>query len=67
LIAAALRHTIAVGCANGGAASGGSAAAGRSALWSEQGDCVAQLPAAGAGLAIARQTSGRWSATTRSL
>jgi predicted amidohydrolase len=52
----AVNHSMLVAAANFGGPSGGLASAGRSAIWSEQGELVGQLGAAGAGVLVAIET-----------
>jgi predicted amidohydrolase len=56
----AARHSMAVVFSNYGGPSGGLPSAGRSAIWSEQGELVAQLGAAGAGLVVAVPSADGW-------
>lgn len=49
----AIEHSMTVGFANYGGPTGGLASAGRSTIWSPEGDVLAQLPATGAGVAVA--------------
>jgi predicted amidohydrolase len=58
----AVRHSMAVVLANYGGLSGGLASAGGSAIWSERGELLAQLEAAGAGVAVAVESDGGWRA-----
>lgn len=58
--AAAFAMTVAM--ANFGSPTGGLRAAGRSSIWGESGELLVELPAAGAGVAVATGTDGRWSA-----
>jgi len=53
-------HTMVVAFANFGGPTGGLAAAGKSALWSETGEIIAQLPNAGPGVALAEKTDAAW-------
>jgi NAD+ synthase (glutamine-hydrolysing) len=53
---------MAVVFANFGGATGGLASAGRSAIWSETGELLAQLDAAGAGIVVACETADGWQA-----
>jgi predicted amidohydrolase len=57
----ASEHSLCVALSNYGSPTGGLAAAGRSSIWSEQGELVVQLPANGAGIAVATRTSDGWS------
>jgi len=56
----AVRHRMAVVFANYGGASGGIESGGRSAVWSEQGELVAQLEGIGPGLAVGIETVTGW-------
>lgn len=56
------QHMMAVAFANFGAPSGGLASAGRSSIWSPRGECLVELPAAGAGVAVAIESAGGWQA-----
>lgn len=56
----AARHGMAVVFANYGGPSGRLAAAGRSAVWSDTGERVVQLPESGTGLAVAIEDDGGW-------
>jgi len=58
----AAQHSMAVAFANFGSPSGGLAAAGRSAIWSERGERLVQLPPSGSGVGIAIETAGGWQA-----
>jgi predicted amidohydrolase len=61
----AVEHSMMVALANYGAATGGLAAAGRSAVWSEAGGLLVQLPASGAGVGVvAESRKGGWRAKT---
>jgi predicted amidohydrolase len=61
----AARHAMTVVFANYGGPSGGLPSAGSSAIWSERGELLARLPAAGAGLVLAAENDGAgWSART---
>ena len=53
-------HRMAVLMANHGSPSGGYQSAGRSAIWNEQGGCIAEAPCAGTALVIAVKERGRW-------
>jgi predicted amidohydrolase len=64
LPAYAERHEMAVAFANYGGPSGGLASAGRSAIWSEAGERLAELAAAGAGVAVAIEGPSGWRAKT---
>jgi predicted amidohydrolase len=63
LQAYAVRHSMAVVFSNYGGASGGLPSAGRSAIWSERGELLVQLPPGGAGLAVAVESETGWHAT----
>lgn len=63
----AREHGIAVALANFGSPSGGLAAGGRSAIWSERGSIIVELPAAGAGVATAQDDGDGWSGRAFSL
>ncbi len=67
LAAFAREYRIAVAFANFGSPSGGLAAAGRSAIWNEQGMVIAELPATGAGVAIAKDDGDGWSSRSMPL
>jgi predicted amidohydrolase len=56
----ALTHSMVVAAANFGGPSGGLASAGRSAIWSEQGELIGELPAAGSGVLVAMESSSGW-------
>lgn len=56
----AARHTLAVAFANYGGPSGGLASGGRSAVWSESGELLTQLPPTGAGVAVASESESGW-------
>jgi predicted amidohydrolase len=56
----AAEHSMAVVFANYGGPTGGLPSAGRSAILSEQGEVLVQLPATGAGVAIAIEDEGGW-------
>jgi len=60
----AIRHSMAVVLANYGGPSGGLASAGGSAIWSEKGELLAQLEAAGAGVVVAIESPSGWRAKT---
>ncbi len=64
LSAYSVRHSMAVAFANYGGPSGGLASGGKSAIWSEQGELLAQLEAVGAGLAVAIEGAAGWRAKT---
>jgi predicted amidohydrolase len=56
----AVRHSLSVVFANFGGPSGGLPAAGKSAIWCESSQPLVQLPAAGAGVAVAIETASGW-------
>ena len=56
----AVKHSMAVVFANFGGPSGGLPSAGRSAILSEKGEVLAQLPATGAGVVIAVEAETGW-------
>lgn len=56
----AVRHRMAVVFANYGGASGGIGSGGRSAVWSEEGEVVAQLEGLGPGIVVATETVDGW-------
>ena len=58
----AVQHVMMVAFANFGSPSGGLASAGRSAIWSERGELLAQLPVSGAGVAVATEAKEGWRA-----
>jgi predicted amidohydrolase len=58
----AAEHAMAVVLANYGGPSGGLASAGGSAIWSERGELLVQLPGGGSGLAVATETTAGWRA-----
>ena len=58
----AREHAMAVVFANYGGPSGGLPSGGRSAIWSEKGERLVQLDAAGSGLAIAIERDAGWQA-----
>ena len=60
----AKRHALAVVFANYGGPTGGLAAAGRSAIWSQQGECLARLEATGAGVVVGNETDSGWSVSS---
>ena len=60
----AARHALAVAFANYGAPSGGLASAGRSAVWSDKGELLIQLPPDGAGVAVASEGESGWRGVT---
>ena len=59
-----MHYGIAVVFANHGGPTAGLQASGGSAILSERGELLCQLPARGAGLAIAREEATGWSAHT---
>ncbi len=61
----AIQHSLAVVLANYGGPTGGLPSAGHSAIWSQSGELLAQLPESGPGLAIACEDEERWSGRTR--
>jgi predicted amidohydrolase len=63
----AVRHAMAVVFSNYGGATGGLPSAGRSAIWSQRGELLVQLPSTGAGVAVATETEAGWKAVTVSL
>jgi predicted amidohydrolase len=63
----AARYAMAVVFANFGAASGGLPSGGSSAIWSDRGERVVQLPKAGSGVAVAIESGGGWSSETLAL
>jgi predicted amidohydrolase len=60
----AARHSMAVAFANYGGPSEGLASGGGSAIWSERGELLSQLEAAGVGVAVATQGHSGWRART---
>jgi predicted amidohydrolase len=64
LQASAKRHRMAVALANYGGPSGGLASGGGSAIWSENGELLAQLDVTGTGLVVATESSAGWRART---
>ncbi len=60
----ATRHSMAVAFANYGGPSGGLPSAGRSAIWSDEGELVAELGPTGAGLVVAIEGEARWTGRT---
>ena len=64
LRAYAAEHSMAVAFANYGAPTGGLDSAGRSAIWSQEGELLAELPAAGAGVAVAVEGPSGWRSRT---
>jgi predicted amidohydrolase len=63
----AAEHSMCVAFANYGSATGGLRAAGQSAIWSEHGERIVQLPPGGSGIAVATPSSGGWRAKTAML
>jgi predicted amidohydrolase len=59
----AARHSMAVVFSNYGGATGGLPSAGRTAIWSQQGELLVQLPPGGAGVAAAVETEAGWHAS----
>ncbi len=59
----AARHALVVAMANFGGPSGGLPGGGRSAIWSPAGELLVELPARGAGVAVARESDGGWQST----
>jgi predicted amidohydrolase len=60
----AVQHSMAVALANFGSPSGGLKSGGRSTIWSETGELLVQLAAAGAGVAVATEGDRGWRAKT---
>jgi predicted amidohydrolase len=60
----ASRHSMAVVFSNYGGATGGLPSAGRTAIWSQRGKLLVQLPPSGAGVAVAVETEAGWQAST---
>jgi predicted amidohydrolase len=60
----AVDHSMVVVFSNYGSPSGGLPAAGRSGIVSEKGDWLVQLPASGAGIAVAIEEDGGWRTKT---
>jgi predicted amidohydrolase len=56
----AARHAMAVVFSNSGGPTGGLPSAGGSAIWSETGELLVQLPASGAGVAVAVESDAGW-------
>jgi len=54
-----------VALANYGCGTGGLASAGRSAVWSAEGELLAQLPVSGAGVAVVAEGKDGWRTKTR--
>jgi predicted amidohydrolase len=54
----AVEHSMLVALSNFGKSTGGLQAAGRSSIWSEQGELLAELPASGSGIVVARGSRG---------
>jgi predicted amidohydrolase len=63
----ARRHAMAVVLANYGGPTGGLPSAGGSAIWSPEGELLAQLDATGAGIVIATESDASWRAETLTL
>jgi predicted amidohydrolase len=63
----AARHHMVVALANYGGPSGGLPSAGNSAIWSETGELLVQLPEAGEGVAVAIESVGGWRGETVAL
>jgi predicted amidohydrolase len=59
----AVEHSMLVAFANYGGQSGGLASAGRSAIWSPDGEPIAQLGPTGGGIALAREDPAGWRGT----
>jgi len=64
LKAYAVKHSMMVALANYGSPTGGLASAGRSAVWSETGELLVQLPVSGAGVAVVTEAEEGWRAKT---
>jgi len=60
----AVQHSMMVALANYGSSTGGLASGGRSAIWSETGELLAQLPVSGAGVAVVTEAKEGWRAKT---
>jgi predicted amidohydrolase len=60
----ATMHSMAVVFSNYGGPTGGLPSAGRSAIWSQTGELLAQLPASGAGVVLATEDDSGWRAQT---
>jgi predicted amidohydrolase len=60
----AAQHAMVVAFANYGCPTGGLASAGRSAVWSQRGELIVQLPSSGAGVAVATEAPDGWRSTT---
>ena len=58
----AVKHAMMVALANYGSPTGGLASGGRSAIWSETGELLAQLPLSGAGVAVVTEAEKGWRA-----
>jgi predicted amidohydrolase len=56
----ATTHSMVVALANYGSPSGGLTSAGRSAIWSANGDLLAQLPSSGSGVAVVAEADEGW-------
>jgi len=56
----AIEHGIAVAFANYGGSTGGLPSGGKSAVWSQKGELVADLPAEGLGVAVATEADSGW-------
>jgi predicted amidohydrolase len=67
LQAYAARHSMAVVFSNYGDRTGGLPSAGRTAIWSQHGELLVQLPRSGAGIAVAVETDAGWQASTVTL
>lgn len=60
----ARKHSLAVVLANYGGASGGLPSAGSSAIWTQQGKLLGQLPETGAGILVASEADAIWRTST---
>ena len=60
----AREHAMVVAMSNYGAPSGGLSAAGRSSIWSERGELLVRLGAAGSGIAVASRSLAGWQTKT---
>ena len=60
-------HSMAVVFSNYGGSTGGLPSAGRTAIWSQQGELLVQLPPSGAGVAVAVETEAGWHTSTVTL